>query len=232
MLGLKLNHVSKRGHRWPGITSSFFTFTAILVQLYGCPSTSETLLTCGNRVISVLLGQYHGCWCPGSLRRQDISSHDIEYIEYVGPGLTWGRILSTCVISKWSNDIKCKYMFLFHLNKIACKWLVNVSYESAITTKRNTTMCLFHVIPCTSTVWSVGLRTGMRYILRTNYGLIDILYRRSVYQSKYQKENISTCWWFLGWVTAKTWSAVTNIWYHKGGKHSTLRNIDAYNQCK
>ena len=22
-----------------------------------------------------------GCWCPGSLRRQDISSHDIDYVE-------------------------------------------------------------------------------------------------------------------------------------------------------
>ena len=50
--------------------------------------------------------------CPGSLPRQDISSHDIDYVEYVGPGLTWGRILSTCIISMWSNDIKCKYMFI------------------------------------------------------------------------------------------------------------------------
>ena len=40
-----------------------------------------------------------------SLRRQDISSHVMT--------LTWGRILSTCVISVWSNDIKCKYMFMF-----------------------------------------------------------------------------------------------------------------------
>ena len=38
-------------------------------------------LTCGDRVISVWLGQYHGCWCPGSLRRQDINSHDIDYVE-------------------------------------------------------------------------------------------------------------------------------------------------------
>ena len=37
---------------------------------------------------------------PG--RRQDISSHDIDYVEYVGPGLTWGRIWSTCVISMWT----------------------------------------------------------------------------------------------------------------------------------
>ena len=51
----------------------------------------------------------------------DISSHDIDYVEYVGPGLTWGRILSTCVISMWSNDIKCKYMFMFPLNNLARK---------------------------------------------------------------------------------------------------------------
>ena len=38
-------------------------------------------LNCGDRVISVWLGQYHGCWCTGSLRRQDISSHDIDYVE-------------------------------------------------------------------------------------------------------------------------------------------------------
>ena len=62
------------------------------------------------------------------LHRQDISSYDIDYVEYVGPGLTWGRILSTFVISMWSNDIKCKYMFMFPLQNLARKelryWLV------------------------------------------------------------------------------------------------------------
>ena len=37
-------------------------------------------LMCGDRVISVELGQYHSCWRPGSLRRQDISIHDIDYV--------------------------------------------------------------------------------------------------------------------------------------------------------
>ena len=58
-----------------------------------------------------------------SLRRQGISSHDIDYVEFVGPGLAWGRILSTCVISTWSNDIKCKYMFMFPLQNLARKEL-------------------------------------------------------------------------------------------------------------
>ena len=56
-----------------------------------------------------------------SLRRQDIRSHDIDYVDYVGAGLTWGRILSTCVISMWSNDKKCKYMFFFPLQNLARK---------------------------------------------------------------------------------------------------------------
>ena len=58
-----------------------------------------------------------------SLRRQDISSHDIDYVEYLGPGLTWGRILSTFVKSMWSNDIKCKYMSMFPLKNLARKGL-------------------------------------------------------------------------------------------------------------
>ena len=78
---------------------------------------------CGDQVISVKLGQYHGCWCSGSLRRQDISSHDTDYIEYLGPYLTWGRILRTCVISMWRNDIECKYMSMFTLKNLARKGL-------------------------------------------------------------------------------------------------------------
>ena len=79
--------------------------------------------TCEDRVISVQLGQYQGCWCPGSLRRQDIRSNDIDYVGYVDPGLTWGMILSTCVTSMWSNDIKSKYMFMFPLQNLARKEL-------------------------------------------------------------------------------------------------------------
>ena len=42
------------------------------------------------------------------LLMQGISSHGIDYIEYVGPSLTWGSVLSTCVKSMWRNDIKRK----------------------------------------------------------------------------------------------------------------------------
>ena len=78
----------------------------------------------GDSVISVYLGQYHGCWCPGSLSCQDISSHDIDCIEYVGPSRTWGSVLSTCVKSMWRNDIKCKYMFMLPLKILARKGLM------------------------------------------------------------------------------------------------------------
>ena len=51
----------------------------------------------------------------------DVSSHDIDYIEYVGPSLTWGSVLSSCVKSMWRNDIKYKYMFMFPQKNLARK---------------------------------------------------------------------------------------------------------------
>ena len=53
----------------------------------------------------------------------DDVSPDIDYIEYLGPSLAWGRILSTCVLSMWRNDTKCKYMFMFPLKYLAHKGL-------------------------------------------------------------------------------------------------------------
>ena len=57
------------------------------------------LLICGDSAMPVWQGQYHGCWCLGSLRRQVISPHDIDYVEWLG--LPWQRISSTCAISVW-----------------------------------------------------------------------------------------------------------------------------------
>ena len=54
-----------------------------------------------------------------------ISSYDIDCVEYVGPGLTRERILGTRVISMWSNDIKCKYIFIFPLQNLARKALTH-----------------------------------------------------------------------------------------------------------
>ena len=76
------------------------------------------------------LGQYHDCWCPGSLRRQDISSHDTDYVESAGPCLTQGGISITCVSLMWRNDIKCKYMFMLSLKKLARKGLKSTAPHS------------------------------------------------------------------------------------------------------
>ena len=35
----------------------------------------------GDRIVPVQHSKYHVSWCPGSLRRQDISAHNIEYVE-------------------------------------------------------------------------------------------------------------------------------------------------------
>ena len=45
------------------------------------------------------LHQYDGCWCPGSLHHQGISSHGIDYVSSMNPCLPWGRISPTCAIS-------------------------------------------------------------------------------------------------------------------------------------
>ena len=49
-------------------------------------------LTYQDRINSVKQSQYHGCGYPGSARRQAISSYDIDYVEWVGHGITWGHI--------------------------------------------------------------------------------------------------------------------------------------------
>ena len=36
----------------------------------------------------ILCGQYHGCWCPGSLCRQGISSHGIDHTRQMGTCLS------------------------------------------------------------------------------------------------------------------------------------------------
>ena len=98
--------------------------------------------------------QYHGCWCPGDVRSQDISSHDIDYIEYVpvGPSLIWGSVLSTCVKSMWSNDIKCKYMFMFPLKNLALKGLKLLSH----CTQHNTTFATWQQIGMQGTAFCWG----------------------------------------------------------------------------
>ena len=122
-----------------------------------------------------LTGQYHGCWCPGSLCHQDISSHDIGYVEYVGPGLTWGRILSTCIISIWSYDIQCKYMFMFPLKNLACKGLTHQYMPSSwgIRLSAFTILTQYELFWTSIISWgyfNVWTQMGLEVHLKANYG--------------------------------------------------------------
>ena len=88
-------------------------------------------LTCGDRIILVQQSQYHGCWCPGSLRRHDIGAHDIAYV------LHQVDFIYLCHNSVWRNDINCKYMFMLLLkNKYHVKgWqILYISAESRVKT--------------------------------------------------------------------------------------------------
>ena len=75
----------------------------------------------GDRIILVQHIQYHRCWCPGSLRRQHISTHDIEYIEHVSSCFlyVWGRISTTFVMSIRRNYINCRYIVMFPMKHLA-----------------------------------------------------------------------------------------------------------------
>ena len=48
---------------------------------YGIGVGWDLPLMSKDRINPVQHNKYHGCWCPGSLCRQVISSHDINYVE-------------------------------------------------------------------------------------------------------------------------------------------------------
>ena len=68
-------------------------------------------LFCWDRNIPGKLGQYIGCWCPGSFHRHVISSHNIHCMQRRYPCLPWEWISTTCGISVLRNDMKYKSVF-------------------------------------------------------------------------------------------------------------------------
>ena len=92
-----------------------------------------------------------------------MSSHDIDYVVYVGPGLTRGRILSSRVISMWSNDIKCKYMFMIPLKNLARKWL-RIVVMSVLTHWPNVSFAQTHELGSQVCLSIDQLRTTFRKI--------------------------------------------------------------------
>ena len=76
-----------------------------------------------NWIIPVQHNQYHGCWYSGSLRRQDISTHGIAYVEWVSSCFKLGKISTTCIMSMLRNSINCKYILMLRMKILACKRL-------------------------------------------------------------------------------------------------------------
>ena len=76
-----------------------------------------------GRIIPVQHSQCHGCWRPGSLRRQGIGTNDTDYVEEACFCLTRGTISITCVMPVWRNDITCRYNFMFSMKHSAHKGL-------------------------------------------------------------------------------------------------------------
>ena len=59
------------------------------------------------------VGQCHGCWCPGDLRRQVINNHDIDHVGWMGLWLPRWKIWTTCVITVVRDCRKYKYFCIF-----------------------------------------------------------------------------------------------------------------------
>ena len=84
------------------------------------PSCAET------RDIPGDIGQCYGCWCPGSLRRQDNNSHNIDHA-IINPFLfernnfNYIYMYLGCTISVSKNGKKYIHAYMFLRNNSSCK---------------------------------------------------------------------------------------------------------------
>ena len=84
------------------------------------------------------LGQYHGCWCPGSLLCQDINSQDTDQMKWGYSCFAWDWISMSCnntvwelytnhiqiYVSRYTQPLKDKsflhwFYFRTHKNRVA-----------------------------------------------------------------------------------------------------------------
>ena len=65
--------------------------------------------------------QYHCCSFPASRRHQGIGSHGTDWVQCVYAGLPREWISRTCNISVWSNDRKCKNMFIVSWHRFSTR---------------------------------------------------------------------------------------------------------------
>ena len=69
-----------------------------------------------------ILGQYHDCWWPSSLRRQIISGHDIDCVHCGYHGFPCDCISTTCDVSVSRNEricqctVRCRYNMMTSSN--------------------------------------------------------------------------------------------------------------------
>ena len=101
-------------------TPEFFLLHSMKITHHGDVSVRQHFV--GVYIWNVWGPSWLGWSSPISwLRRQDISTHDISYVEKVSPCLTREMISTTRVMPVWRNDRNGKYMFMFGLKKIIRK---------------------------------------------------------------------------------------------------------------
>ena len=149
----------------------------ILLQLYLVicqpldlfTSLSKLRLICRNRVISVYLVQYHGCWCTGSFNSQYISTHDIDYIKYC-------LILPTCV-SQYGGITWNVNMCFYSLSQFSIEGLnwstsykmVNKCMQSSIETSLSSITDFLHTVTLIDSFDERKSASLFNYIERVEY---------------------------------------------------------------
>ena len=101
-------------------TSSWVTFSVIsaikassVCTDSGTHDTIHISLALMTQFIEESINHYTLSWYSGSLHRQIIRNHDINYARQTDPCFPREWISTTCVILVLWNDRKCKYIFMF-----------------------------------------------------------------------------------------------------------------------
>ena len=142
--------------------------------------------------LNYIVGQYHGCWCHGSWRLQIITSHDIDYIQYIPRNMhTVFALLCFVVVIHWLIFPYPSGLLNWHCGNLTIApvpakqpwWIwINTSCEFIMndcitTTKQSTTkLCAYFL------GYTVPSRIGL---IRPYIDCKDILWYTIMYEFQY-----------------------------------------------
>ena len=114
-------------------------------------------------------GQYHSCWCPGSLRHQVISSYGIYCVQWTGPCLRSGKISATCTNS--SVEIYYKIQLFYALLMVNINWYFVMWNRLHSNSVKLTLHWVWCVIKAGNIVWNLSQKKELYLFLEEHANL-------------------------------------------------------------